>query len=38
MGSELAQLTADQNVEDELATLRKSLTSGEKKSLSEGDL
>ena len=38
VGSELAQLTADQNVEDELATLRKSLTSGEKKSLSEGDL
>ena len=38
VGRELAQLTADQNVEDELATLRKSLTSGEKKSLSEGDL
>ena len=38
VGSELAQLTADQNVEDELATLRKSLTSGKKKSLSEGDL
>jgi phage shock protein A len=38
VGRELAQLTADQNVEDELATLRKSLTSGEKKSLPEGDL
>ena len=29
VGSELAQLTADQNVEDELATHRNSLTSGE---------
>ena len=38
VGRELAQLTAEQNVEDELATLRKSLTTGEKKSLSEGDL
>ena len=38
VGRELAQLTAEQNVEDELATLRKSLTTGGKKSLSEGDL
>ena len=38
VGRELAQLTADQNVEDELATLRNSLTSGGKKSLPEGDL
>ena len=38
VGRELAQLTSEQNVEDELATLRKSLTTGEKKSLSEGDL
>ena len=36
LGRELAQLTAAQNVEDELASLRTSLPSGEKKALSEG--
>lgn len=38
VGRELAQLTAEQNVEDELAALRKSLPASEKKSLPEGDL
>ena len=33
---ELAQLTASQNVDDELAALRAGLPSGEKKSLTEG--
>ena len=36
IGRELAQLAASQNVEDELASLRASLPSGEKKALSEG--
>ena len=36
LGKELAQLTASQNVEDELAAMRSSLPSGEKKALSEG--
>ena len=36
LGRELARLTATQNVEDELASLRASLPSGEKKALSEG--
>ena len=36
LGKELAQLTASQNVEDELASLKKGLPSGEKKALSEG--
>ena len=36
IGKELAQLTASQNVEDELATLKSSLPSGSKKALSEG--
>ena len=36
IGKELAQLTAAQNVEDELAALRSGLSSGEKKALSEG--
>ena len=37
LGKELAQITASQNVEDELASLRTGLPSGEKKALSEGD-
>lgn len=36
IAKELAQLTAAQNVDDELAALRVGLPSGEKKSLSEG--
>ena len=36
LGKELAQLTASQNVEDELASLRTGLPSGDKKALSEG--
>ena len=36
LGKELAQLTASQNVEDELASLKMGLPSGEKKALSEG--
>ena len=36
IGRELAQLTAAQNVEGELASLRASLPSGERKALSEG--
>ena len=36
IGRELAQITASQNVEDELAALRGSLPSGDKKALSEG--
>lgn len=37
IGKELAQLTASQNVDDELAALRASLPSGEKKALSGGN-
>jgi phage shock protein A len=37
IGRELAQLTASQNVDDELAALRASLPSGEKKALSGGN-
>ena len=37
IGRELAKLTAGQNVEDELAAMRPSLPSGEKKALSEGE-
>ena len=36
LGKELAQLTASQNVEDELAAMRSSLPSGDRKALSEG--
>ena len=36
LGKELAQLTASQNVEDELASLRVGLPSAEKRALSEG--
>ena len=36
LGRELAQLTASQNVEDELAALRAGPSGGEKKALSEG--
>ena len=36
IGKELAQLTASQNVEDELSALKSSLPSGSKKALSEG--
>jgi phage shock protein A len=36
LGKELAQITASQNVEDELAGLRASLPSGQKKALTDG--
>lgn len=37
LGRELAQLTASQNVDDELAALKSSLPSSDKKALSEGN-
>ena len=37
LGKELAQITASQNVDDELAALKTSLPSGDKKALSEGN-
>ena len=37
LGKELAQLTASQNVDDELAALKSSLPSGDKQALSEGN-
>ena len=37
LGRELAKLSASQNVDDELASLKASLPAGERKALSEGD-